>query len=427
MNWIILFLIVFGFFFAKSSTAKLLFLMFGVSVSSSLLLGDGLPFEYSSFCYVLFVCSFLFILFYSFNSLNSSNISRFYVGKDALKVLKFVLYLSAVGVAVNVYIFIQMMLSFMANGVPIEVFKNGAVGLDSFREINPAARAISALLSPLSYICLPLHFYFLVHNKILLSKFSFYGSLSIIIEQLAFFGRGGIVVFVSVYVLLLIFVLPVLNDAIKRRKIKSGIIFLCVVVGLFLYIAIDRFSDYTSFEYGGYVTNPILISILGYYGEWISNGYRAYLQFVADKMIPFSNFMYFPNKILEVLNYPIQDIVELRDFAFGDKATNFNGLPVLVLYDMHYIGAYLFSGLFFLSSRFFLRSRGHRDIGINQFIFAGLAMPIPVMFFQGVHFVHGGYNVAIIYFAVLLIATKLRAGRLKIFSRKGCNQIKAKE
>lgn len=54
-------------------------------------------------------------------------------------------------------------------------------------------------------------------------------------------------------------------------------------------------------------------------------------------------------------------------------------------------------------------------------------LTISEMFFQGVHFVHGGYNVAIIYFAVLLIATKLRAGRLKIFSRKGCNQIKAKE
>jgi len=308
----------------------------------------------------------------------------------------------------NFYIFSEMMINFFLGNISIEVFKNGGYGLDYYNQVNIIPRLISAALSPLSYLCLPLHFYFLAHQQTRLASIAFLGSLSIILDQLAFFGRGGIVVFVMVYIVMFVFIFPVLSRKLKIKITLFALSFLLPIGAIFIYISNERFTMHTGFDYNGYVDNQIIVSILSYYSQWFSNGFNLYTHFDLNEMTYFSNFMYLPDKLMGLLGFSLYDLIEVREVAFGSQATYFNGLPILMLYDLHYIGSYIITLSFFVFFKVYFGSKSSNYIDKYKFIIAGLLIPVPVMFFQGLHTVHGGYNTAFVYFILFYFFSKSR-------------------
>lgn len=406
-------------FFAKSRVSKtLIFILFG-SISSSVFLGEDLPLNTSAFGYAVFVYSILIILFTSFNGLDGRRIGIYMMNSKELIVIKFIIALSMIGVLSNVYISIGLINDFIFGGFTVEVFKNAGVGLSYYQQINIVPRTASAIFSPLSYLCLPLHFFFLVHKQSRLSNLSFFASLNIILEQLAFLGRGGMVVFIMIYLLMLVFVYPKLTSEMRKGVVRTALAVLLLISCAFIYIAVDRFSEYDAFEYDALITNPVVVSLLSYYSQWLINGYNIYSDFEENGMIIFGSFMYIPNRILEIFGAAPYDIIGEREAIFGSQATYFNGLPALLLYDLHYIGAYFFATLYYLCNKLFIASGKTNGIGKYQFVFAGLMMPIPAMFFQGMHTVHGGYNIAFIYFIILFFFVKFGLGKVVAPSTDG--------
>lgn len=399
--------IVICFAFARTKPARMMIFFFSASIISGVLLGDFMDFySIDVVIYVLFVCFTLYPLFVSFNYMDERRVMRVVLSSKNLLIIKIAMFFSLLGVLINSYILLMMVGFYLSSGVEMETFKNGGVGLQYFESINGVLRAGAALLTPLSYIFLPLHFYFLVNKQYRLSAISFISSLSIIFEQLIMFGRGGMVAFFFLYV----FFISMVAGKIDRRFKRSYKVFLFAALGLFaglfLYIAFDRFDNDKHFVATGVVTNPVVISFLSYYSQWLKNGYELFSLFSSEKIIFMSNFLYLPARVMEVFGGEKYDLGQLRMDVMGFESTYFNGLPALLLYDLHYLGTLAFSCFYFFSLRAGLGVRG--IYSWPSYVLVGLAILIPLFFFQGPIFVFASYNFAIIYFLLIYSLTRIR-------------------
>lgn len=401
MYFLILFLfIVICFFSTKTYPAKIIIFLFTISIASGVLLQEFLDlYSVEVVIYTLFVCFFLYPIFLSFNYFNENRVGFNVLSYKSLFVIKIALFFSIVGVFVNFYIVYKMFGFYISSDAEIEVFKNAGLGLSYLDTLSNFAKVTAALLTPLSYIFLPLHFYFLVNRKYYLSFFSFFASLSIILEQLVMFGRGGMVAFFFLYIFFLSMVYGKLNSRFKKVYKLVLIFALMFFAGIFLYIAFDRFDNDKHFIAKGIVTNPVLISFLSYYSQWFNNGYEIFTSFTYDKIIFMSNFSYLPSRLMEVFGAEKYDLGKLRMDVMGFQSTYFNGLPALLLYDLHFIGTLIFSLFFYILTRFLLGVK--RIYNWDDYVLIGFLIVIAVFFFQGPIFVFASYNFALIFFVLI--------------------------
>jgi hypothetical protein len=116
--------------------------------------------------------------------------------------------------------------------------------------------------------------------------------------------------------------------------------------------------------------------------------------------------MYLPSKFLELFGAQPYDLGQIRMDAFGFESTYFNGLPTLLLYDLGFLGLFLFSIVFFFSFIIIVGVRKKYDLfSYSVMVFYVL---VPLFFFQGPIFVFASYNLSIIYLFFIVALSRIK-------------------
>ena len=399
--------IAFGYAVAKSTAARIVISFFLCSIAFSVLLDNMLDLYSGNVAiYSIFTSLVLFPLFLSFNYLDSRRVSFGYLPRNNKKILKVVIWLSVFGAFVNFLAVLDSISFFIDSSVDIETYKNADIGNQFIQQRNFVLYSLSASLTPFSYIALALHFYFSINKQYKLSILAFLGSLSIILEQIVTFGRGGIVAYVFCYGFMTVLIFNKIDYRFKKIFRRILIVSFLILASGFFYISIGRFQDGRAYSEMGFISNPILVSIFDYYSQWIKNGYDLFFDFNSLDMIPLSNFMYLPERFFEVFGAEKYDLGQVRMDAFGFRSTLFNGLPVLLLFDLHYAGAILFSWIYYL---IFKKIIGGAKV-YDWWHYCGMVflILIPVFYFQGPIFVFASYNIGLAYFLLIYFSCKFR-------------------
>ncbi|MEZ8389266.1 O-antigen polymerase [Vibrio splendidus] len=389
---------------------KLLIGLFAFSVFGGVLIDQPLGFyDITDNINAFFVCLCLFLLFIPFNG---TYINRGIVNNTNplnKKIIQVVIFLGFLSLFVNVYILSKSYSYLMSSSLSIGDYKNLGYGKDMImNSINPALRMFSNLFSPLSYICLALHFYYIINFDRYKSVFSLFGALNIAIVPLFYFARGGIFTFCILYLAMFLLIFRCLSKESRKQIFKFLLYWVTPVFFVFVIITLDRFESYPYFRSGTLVSNHAVFAVLDYFSQWLVNGNYLLDNFSQDKILYGSNFTYLPSKLLGIFDISFANLQELRESVLLGYENNFNGSITLLVYDFGYFGALIFCLWYALFAYYMLRFNSGRSLSF--LIKVSLFLPIPIFFFQGLFTVFGFYNIAIVYGAAFIFSQRLRLG-----------------
>jgi oligosaccharide repeat unit polymerase len=398
------------FIFAKNLIFKFLITLFSISVFGGVITNQPIPiFDISSNFNSIFVCVVLFFLFIPFNYKENKNISsQSNFGYSVNDWYLFILIaLSCLALFINIYILYRSAAYLIASSLTVGDYKNLGYAEDFIKSlVNPVFGFLSSLLSPLSYICLSIHFYSIIKMKKGYALMSLIGALNIAVVPLFYFARGGILTFCLLYICMALLVFQFLSRRHKKQIIKGVSLFIMPVFFVFIFISLNRFDFYPHYREGTLVTNHILFSIFDYLSQWMVNGDAIINNFTHDKIIFASNFLYIPNKVFSLIGVGSSSLQELREYAFPGYENYFNGPVALLVYDFGYIGALAVCIFYFFIAKRAVQGKSKRVLSLlTSYV---ILLPIPIYFFQGLFTVFGFYNQAIIYSLIFIFIQRLR-------------------
>lgn len=387
---------------------KLIISLLALSIFGAVLIDQPLGFYVlADNINALFICLCLFLLFIPFNG---AYINRGVVNDNNslnIRVVQVVIFLGFLVFLVNGYVLMRSYSFLISSSLSVGEYKNLGYGQDMIMSsINPVLRLFSNLISPLSYVCLALHFYYIINFDKKKAVFSLFGAANIAVVPLFYFARGGVFTFCILYLSILCLVFKQLNQESRNQILKFVLYFVFPVFIVFIMITLDRFNSYPYFRDGTLVSNHAIFAILDYFSQWLVNGNYLLNNFSQEKILYGSNFTYLPSKLLGVFDISFTNLQELRESAFMGYENHFNGAVTLLVYDFGYLGALIFCFTYTLVAYYTLRFNSCRSLSF--LIKVSLLLPIPIFFFQGLFTVFGFYNVAIVYGALFIFSQRLR-------------------
>jgi oligosaccharide repeat unit polymerase len=397
-------------FLVKKVISRALVGLLALSVFGGYLVGQPLDlFDAETNFYSLFTCFALFLLFIPFNLQESMVLANTHLHKYRVnnKLVILVITLSCLAVMLNLYAFYKSLANLLSSSLSIADYKNLGHSEDFILSSIPTVfRFFSNLFSPLSYICLAIHFYSIICQNKKQAIFSLIGALNIAIIPLFHFARGGVLTFCVLYVCLFAVVFRYLSSRNKKQVIRTLIILVAPVFCAFIYISIDRFSDYPYYREGTWITNQAIFASFDYLSQWMVNGNTILSLYSSDKIIFASNFSYIPGKIVGLFGVTLPELQIQREFALSGYENHFNGLVALWVYDFGFIGAILVCFIYFFIAKSTVKTKSNNPLSL--LIRYVLLLPIPIFFFQASFTVFGFYNVAIIYSIIFIYMQRLR-------------------
>ena len=306
----------------------------------------GLSIEYVDMLTVrdlLVTILILYLFVYGFKNYSFNTFASNHKRKNLTLIFQIVLIGSIFGVVLNAYLMYISLEIFLLESANINNYKNMGIAKDFLQSSNnEILSTLSLLLSSLGYFSLAFHFYFIIHKDRKRSFLSLIGSFNIFIPSLFSFARGGLVAYLFIYFFYWVYSHKSMDRIVGKKLKNTALILFSGVIFIFIYISYNRFSLYNSLEH------TALHSILSYYSQWIENGILLLGDYESDKSLLGSSVRYFPNKILEIFGNSTAPIQDLKMASWGELSSSFVGLPAILVYDFGYVGAILFSLLFFL-------------------------------------------------------------------------------
>jgi oligosaccharide repeat unit polymerase len=306
---------------------------------------DNVP-EYSSTFVFLYILTVKGILIHSFK--NSGNISAFSnnLNTPRYRTLKgFLTYLGLVALCLNLYLF-SFSFSILTGSdvqlLSLEQYKNeGGVGALLLSNVPGFLATLSALVTPIGYVCFALHFVELSCQRKKSGFLLFLGSLNVPVSGLIIFSRSATSLFVIVYVLAFMasyksFGAPV------RKVLIVGMLFLASAVFVVLsQITTNRFDDHYA-KSSAYFESNSVVSVFDYFSQANLNEYDVIHDFDDSRLQigrnSFNTFYF----LLEKIGVESIELEKYRLQMLGDKGTAFIGLPAYLLIDFGYLGSVLF-------------------------------------------------------------------------------------
>tara|TARA_R110002012_G_scaffold272318_1_gene457808 strand:+ start:1414 stop:2613 length:1200 start_codon:yes stop_codon:yes gene_type:complete len=392
-------------FFSKTRVASLFVILFCFSLLSGLLVGVNFGFDSGDSIEVLFICLMLAPFYLTLNLFKGRGLSRTFIRKKTHSVYWFVALISAIFLFINLYVLYKSIGYYFSIGVTVGEYNNSG-GAESFltERVSPVLFGLISAASPLAYVSLGAHFIFLVRGEKLKAAVAFIGSLSIVVFSLLELARSGVVLYILIYFGLLLYVYDVLPFNQRASLIKIVSFFFLCLFSILIWVSFSRFDVYV-YQGAGFISNPALYSIFHYLSQWLVNGVEIIKVFSVENIMFGSNFSYIPNRVLSAFGGEPADILARRLNAYGMYATKFNGMPAILLYDFGFLGALLYSWIFYALS--YLIIKGSRRLEFKVFAFL-MIFPMIAMFFQGVVYISGYLNVAIIYMMLVYLVSRIR-------------------
>ncbi len=374
----------------RNRLALFFILMFGSCIVAGLFTGVDFFINLTDIWIYLSISLILFPFYLIFNSLDIDG-SLFVLNRRRQRLINIIVVLGSIGTVISAFGLLVMLKAYGNSGLDVNQFKNGGYSRE-YMDINLPFLKYNFLLAPFGYLSLGVHFLCLVRGERGRSLLALLGAMSLLLTPLLHLARGGVILFLLLYLFYFVLVFPYLELKLKKRMLSLVALIVALLSVIFVWITVDRFKNYEVVE-GGLIQNPMIYSVFNYMSQWMINGVEVIKVYTSEKMVFASNFLYIPNRIMQFTGVEAIDQFQLKLEMFGDYGTSFNGLPALLIYDFGILGAILFSWVYYFVVRSLYRSRG----GAVKMLSFGLIIPVSLYFFQGVYFVFGTFDIALIY------------------------------
>jgi oligosaccharide repeat unit polymerase len=238
-----------------------------------------------------------------------------------------------------------------------ENFKNNGLAADIIKDLNINYILIifSMYFHVTGYFLVPIHFYYLIKGKYILSIISFMLSLNIAFFGLTVFSRSSIIEYSILYIFY--FSLFWKDIKIRLRYLANNRVIISVLIavtfgfiylfGFFLKITENRFENlYVKSD--SVIDNPAVYYLLDYASQWFKNSNEVMSAYSFETLNGELSFplLYVIGNRFQLIHYPEGTIDDKLYALWGDHYNTFNGLFANLLYDFGYLGTILFSILY---------------------------------------------------------------------------------
>lgn len=286
-----------------------------------------------------------------------------------------------------------------------ESFKNDGIAYNVIKNLSINRFFLfSQYFHVTAYFLVPIHFYYFIKEKYLLSLISFLFSLNIALFGLTVFSRSGIIE----YLILYIFYFQFFYIAIKKKmkylfKNKIILIFSFAVATGFGYLVVffyqiteNRFKDAT-IKFDTFIENPGIFYLFDYASQWFKNSNEVMSLYRFETLNGELSFplLYVTARKLQLIHYPVGTLGDTLKSVWGEYHHTFNGLIANLVFDLGYLGTTLFAIIYFIVVFRLKPVRGR--ITFNSFLVLGVIFIIPAMGIFNSHLRLIFYNALIIY------------------------------
>lgn len=389
------------------SLSKYLFTLLLLSSISAFFVGRQHFFNIDDLLYVFYIDALLCVLFcgyHNYSSLNTFDFSQINPNslRKAERVISFIGYVLAI---VDIFILVRIFSMLSSDFFTVQEFKNEGGAEDVFSSLVPSyLMTFGRLFSPLGYLFVALHFYYLVQENAHRSIKYLLLSLVWVLNGLITLSRSATVEYVLVYVGFFYFISPVLSSKVRKNLLKYVSIFGLIIVSLLLIISSSRFSDFYTKKSKNVaildeMDNPLLFSSLDYFALWQEQSIDYMKQRTSDQIY---YGMYNTLGLIEMIqkqiygNKAINEKKEKQIFdKLGDLSHSFHGPIARLVYEFGYLGTILFIFLYYFILYRFSPQKGILDLKV--LLAVPVLLPMGVLFFVGIG-IGGLYiQIAIIY------------------------------
>ena len=324
---------------------------------------------------------------------------------------KCVLLLGLLALLINVYLLAKVF-SALLSGAILDVgrFKNEGDATDFYAGLLPhRVMVFSYLFSPVAYVALPLHFYYLCVRRKKEAILFLLISLLIVLSGLIYLSRSATIQYVLVYAVCFLFISPVFSRKIRKRALIIAIVSFIGIIAALSLVSTSRFSSYyTKNSLNPAILDesesPLLFSTLDYFSEWEENG--PIIMRKHDLMHTYYGLYnscgiashFFPQKY--------DDIWSEMENHLGDSYNSFHGLIARLLYDFGVIGTVVFVILFAMIIRKSAPQKG--ALRFKTLLTLSSLLPVCVLFFSGNQLSSVYLNIGIVYCVLFYMAVKKR-------------------
>lgn len=396
--------------FSIHSVSSLLFLLLIFSTISALLTGRLLDLPSSYVLYEIYIAALLFILFSSWD--NYSKIQGFDfsdVNENKLrKVERIVVWINSFVFIVDIIVFSVVFTLLLAGVIHVTEYKNGGdsdLRNSIFATIIPSPFiTLSYLFSSFGYLSLALHFYYLIKRNSKRAILHLILSLTIVLVGIIGLSRSALVNYVIVYIIIFLFIVPLLNKRLFKRAIFAILIFGGAIGYVFSAISEDRFGESFYIESKSLIDEkeyPELVSFLDYFSQWEYFGPILMERYHGPSDLSWGLYnssglgVAVMQRIYGSDNYN-QMARKKYERIIGDTASAFHGCVVRTIFDFGYLGTILF----ILLNCYFTKKWGpdkRKKISFKTLLTMPLMLPFSIGFFSGSTYSQFFLNLAMIY------------------------------
>jgi oligosaccharide repeat unit polymerase len=351
---------------------------------------------------LIFTVSLLFVMVHAFRPYHARVI--IYPSKEPDLFWPFVYFLIFslfCALALNIFIVYKSFVFIVTEGSRINEFKNQGLANDLIRRwVNPSLVTAANLISPLGYVALGLHFYFLLQNRRFLSFVFFIFALNLPLSSMHSLSRSGLVHFILIYIFTYVYVESLLTKPMKRFFRKLGLIFSLIMLTVLAFITVTRFGEgsyYSRYTGLGYFWdhNTVLLSLLDYSSSWVTSGLIVLESYTPDKIWFGKSFFKIYEISASIIGLDYQTYYDARMLTLPEHASKFLGLIAVLVYDFGYIfTVVIFALLFFLIRNFAPKTNVIRK---KKLLYFPILISVPVMFFTNNYLANTNLSIGILY------------------------------
>lgn len=402
----------------NSKVSRLLFLLLLISSLAAYLVGRQPQITFPVQIWTLYTGVLLAILFRSFKDYNIGegphwqDISPVSVEKYS----KWVLVLGLLALIINVYLLTKVFSSLIAGAIAVQAFKNEGEAADFYASLFPhRVMVFSYLFSPVAYLALPLHFYYLSKKEIKKSVLYLLVSLLIVLSGLVSLSRSATIQYVLVYGIFFVFISPLFSKKTRKRAATIAIIFL---VGIFAALNLVSGSRFSEYYYKNSLNDaildeqqsPLLFSTLDYFSEWEENGPKIMQK--HDMEHTYWGIYNCSGIAAHIMPGQYQSVLAEMEKHLGDDHNSFHGLIARLLFDFGTIGSALF--IFLISVIIKKLGPVHGAVRFKTLLGLSSLLPVCALFFAGNQFSALHLDIGIVYCVVFYILVKRKVVRTNV-------------
>lgn len=282
------------------------------------------------------------------------------------------------------------------NVADINVFKYVDGPTDFYYSLGIDLRGflLTTLLYPISYLLIPLFFYYLSRKRKLMVTGCFIGSLLSIFYGLTYFSRSHMIHFVLLYLFAFVLLKNTLSSKQKKTITIIFFIFGILVISGFTLISMSRFDGKqysTAHNTTHKIENTTLLSAMDYVGMWWSNSEELFSRFDFNTLkggIAFGSLRNFvETATFGLIKNNSHSVEKDRYKLMREYSGSFIGVGAYTLYDFGpFIGLFVYL-LYFL----FLRKLKPRNsvITIHKLLYtiALAQLPLFAIFYSSLNII----------------------------------------